>query len=273
MNLIGLIKSKTREKILRLFFKNKEKKYYLRELERILKLPVGNIRRELISLEKIGLFKHEKVGNLVYYFLNKSSPFFGVVEDVLLKTSSKKKEKEFRKEFNKNINKEFIVTKKDDLDLLISKVRETGLILENLLQRKSEVEDFLNLGVVINNQGEILMVKRAEKERGKGGVILTWVFPGGKQRFNESRAECVARGVLTETGYKIKSIKEISSRFHPQFPVFIIYHFCNLVSSKPLLKPTQPNEIAEIRWVKPKEIHKLITTDLDSKVAKYIGLK
>ena len=84
MKLIGLIKSKTREKILRFFFSNKEKKYYLRELERILKLPIGNIRRELISLEKLGLFKHEKIGNLVYYSLNEKSSFFGVVEDILL---------------------------------------------------------------------------------------------------------------------------------------------------------------------------------------------
>jgi predicted transcriptional regulator with HTH domain len=60
MKLIGLIKSKTRKKILRFLFAEKEKKYYLRELERILELPVGNIRRELVSLEKLGFFKREK---------------------------------------------------------------------------------------------------------------------------------------------------------------------------------------------------------------------
>lgn len=96
MNLIGLIKSKTREKVLRFFFLNQEKKYYLRELERILKVPVGNIRRELISLEKLKLFKHEKIGNLVYYSLDKSSPFFGVVEDILSKTADVKKEKNIK---------------------------------------------------------------------------------------------------------------------------------------------------------------------------------
>ena len=93
MNLIGLIKSKTREKILRFFFLNQGKKYYLRELERALNLPVGNIRRELIFLEKIKLFKHEKIGNLVYYSLDINSSLFSVVEDIILKTSNIKKEK------------------------------------------------------------------------------------------------------------------------------------------------------------------------------------
>ena len=64
MKLIGLIKSKTREKILKFFFTRKDKKYYLRELEKCLKLPIGNIGRELISLEKIGLFKKEKVKDI-----------------------------------------------------------------------------------------------------------------------------------------------------------------------------------------------------------------
>lgn len=86
MDILGLTKSRTREKILRLFFSDVEKKYYLRELERILDLPVGNIRRELLRLEKSGLFKKDKRGNLIYYSVNKLSPIYKEVKSIISKT-------------------------------------------------------------------------------------------------------------------------------------------------------------------------------------------
>lgn len=270
MKLIGIIKSKTREKILRFFFTNKEKKYYLRELERILKLPVGNIRRELISLEKLGLFKRKKIGNLVYYFLNKDSSFFEVVENMILKTEKKKKIS--NKELKNNESTNLLVIKKNDLDLLYSKINELQDVLEVISERKSEFEDFLNLGVVVNKNKQVLLAKRVKKEKGMDGAFLTWVFSGAKQRLNESRSECVVRGVLAETGYKVKPIKEISFRYHPQFSVFIVYHLCELTLSKPVAKPKQSYEIAQNKWVKPKDIKKFLTTDIDPAVSREIGL-
>jgi len=58
MDIFKLTKSKTREKILQLF----------------------------LSLEKIGLFKREKVGKQVYYFLNKDSAFFEDFKNIVFKT-------------------------------------------------------------------------------------------------------------------------------------------------------------------------------------------
>ena len=139
--------------------------------------------------------------------------------------------------------------------------------MENL-----EAEDFINLGIVFNNKGEVLMIRRVQKEAGRDGSVLTWAFPGGRQRLDESRADCVKREILAETGYDVYSIKEISLRPHPQFDVFIVYHRCRLVSSKPIAKPSEPHEVAEIKWVKPQEIKNLITTNLDPKVSKELGL-
>jgi ADP-ribose pyrophosphatase YjhB (NUDIX family) len=135
-----------------------------------------------------------------------------------------------------------------------------------------KTEDFLNMGVVINDRKEVLLIKRVVQEKGKGGAVLTWAFPGGVQQPGESKSECVEREILEETGYKVKSIKEISSRTHPQFPVFIVYHLCRLLSPKPVAKPKEPYEIAEIRWVKPRKIKKLFTTDLDPKVSHKLDL-
>lgn len=273
MKLSGIIKSKTREKILRFFFSNKERKYYLRELEKILSLPVGNIRRELISLEKLGLFKREKMGNLVHYYLNKNSPLFGVLENIIFGTENIEKRGESKRKIKKGSkNTDLMLIKKEDLNLLFSKISELENILETLFQKKVEIEDFLNLGVVLNNQGKVLLIKRVEQEKGKGKTILTWAFPGGKQRLNETRQECVEREVLSETGYKIESVREISSRFHPQFPVFIVYHLCRLVLPNPISSPKESHEIAEIRWVQPKEIKKMFKTDLDPGVSRELNL-
>ncbi|PIQ74780.1 MAG: transcriptional regulator [Candidatus Portnoybacteria bacterium CG09_land_8_20_14_0_10_44_13] len=86
MDIFKLTKSKARQKILQLFFADPDKRYYLRELERILSLPVGNIRRELVSLAEAGLFAREKAGNQVYYFLNKKSFVFEELKKIVSKT-------------------------------------------------------------------------------------------------------------------------------------------------------------------------------------------
>ena len=136
-----------------------------------------------------------------------------------------------------------------------------------------EAKDFINLGVVVNKKGEVLMIRRKRKELGRNGAVLEWAFPGGKQRFSESREQCVKREILDETGYDIKPIRQISLRVHPEIPVFIVYHFCRLNSENPVAKPKEPHEIAEIKWVKKEDIKKIITTNLDEKVAKELGLE
>jgi len=136
-----------------------------------------------------------------------------------------------------------------------------------------EVEDFVNLGVVLNEKREVLMIRRAQDEVGRDGSVLTWAFPGGRQRLNESRSECVKRKVLSRTGYDIEPIREISLRYHPQLLVGIVYHLCKLASPKPITEPSEPHEVAEIRWIKPQEIKGLITTDLDPKVSQELGLR
>ncbi len=79
-------KSKVRRDLLRLYISDPTARYYLRELERILGLPVANIRRELVNLEKAGLFTSERVANLVYYRVNQHSPVYGELKSLVDKT-------------------------------------------------------------------------------------------------------------------------------------------------------------------------------------------
>ncbi|MGC8944466.1 MAG: NUDIX hydrolase [Minisyncoccia bacterium] len=79
--------------------------------------------------------------------------------------------------------------------------------------------------MIKDDKGEVLMIRRKVSKTGINGSVLQWTFPGGKQRLNETREECVKREVLIETGYDIESIKYISLRLRSKFPVTIIYFF------------------------------------------------
>jgi len=150
MDMFRITKSKLREDLLALYFTNPNKKYYLRELERILSFSVGNIRRELIKLESTGLFLSENKGNLVYYYLNQSYPLFNELRSIIFKTSGVPKMlQNTLKKFN-NIDRAFIYgsfakgeeREDSDIDLLIiGKVDEGKLIEEiNKLERKLQRE-------------------------------------------------------------------------------------------------------------------------------------
>jgi len=135
-----------------------------------------------------------------------------------------------------------------------------------MFHNKHESKSFINLGVVLNDEGEVLIIRRKVIEKGTDGSVLQWAFPGGKQQLDEIREECVKREVLAETGYDIEPSKQISLRVHPQFPVTIVYHLCVLKFKEPIAKPVEPHEIAEIKWVKPEKLQELFTTDIDPKV-------
>lgn len=81
-----ITKSKIRQDLLALYFTNPTQKYYLRELQRILGYSAGSIRRELLKFQKDDLFDTQKVGNLLYYYLNTKHPLFKELKTIVAKT-------------------------------------------------------------------------------------------------------------------------------------------------------------------------------------------
>lgn len=65
-----LFGSKTRAKLLKLFFENPGKSYYVREITRVIDEQINSVRRELSNLEGIGVVKNETYDNKVYYSAN-----------------------------------------------------------------------------------------------------------------------------------------------------------------------------------------------------------
>ncbi len=81
-----LVGSRIRINILKLFIFNPEKEYYVREIERLTNEAFDPMRRELISLESIGLLKSRISGRQKYYSINSTHTLFQEVKSMILKT-------------------------------------------------------------------------------------------------------------------------------------------------------------------------------------------
>jgi len=81
-----LIRSKIRRKVFSLFFTNPEKKYYFRELQRLIGSSPGSLLRELNYLVEAGILEDEFRGNLRFFQVNKKYPLFSELKSIVLKT-------------------------------------------------------------------------------------------------------------------------------------------------------------------------------------------
>lgn len=89
-----LFGSKTRAKLLNLFFENPTKSFYVREMTRVIDEQINSVRRELINLEGIGIIKSETFDNKIYYSANNKHPFYRPLIDIFSKKISSGNEKE-----------------------------------------------------------------------------------------------------------------------------------------------------------------------------------
>ena len=79
-----LFGSKTRAKLLRLFFENPGKSFYVREMTRVIEEQINSVRRELLNLESIGIIKNDDPASrrMLFYAENRCrSQFWSVVVD------------------------------------------------------------------------------------------------------------------------------------------------------------------------------------------------
>lgn len=70
-----LFGSKTRTKLLQLFFGNPDKSFYVREITRVIEEQINSVRRELLNLDSVGIIKNETFDNKVYYSANMKHPY------------------------------------------------------------------------------------------------------------------------------------------------------------------------------------------------------
>ncbi len=125
-----LFGSKTRAKLLKLFFENPGKSFYVREMTRVINEQINSVRRELLNLESIGVIKNETFDNKVYYSANSKHPFYRPLIDIFAKRVDTNRDKDIKEttweEYArpvKNYLKGLVVTNRlpgqDGVDLLI----------------------------------------------------------------------------------------------------------------------------------------------------------
>lgn len=125
-----LFGSKTRTKLLQLFFNNTNKSYYVREITRVIDEQINSVRRELSNLESIGIIKNETYDNKVYYSANSKHPYTHALTELFGVKFDAAREKDVRKsgweEYVKPVHKylkALIVTNRipgqEGLDLMI----------------------------------------------------------------------------------------------------------------------------------------------------------
>lgn len=136
-----LFGSKTRVKLLNLFYSNPNRAFYVREITRKIDEQINSVRRELANLLNIGIIKSENTNNRVYYEVNQEYEYFRPLQEIFGQNSATINKKD-------NINQE-------DQPLLDS-LKMIGniklAVLTGQFTRDSSVDiDFLIVGNVNHN--------------------------------------------------------------------------------------------------------------------------
>jgi len=71
-----LFGSKTRVKLLRLFYSNPNRSFYVREITRKIDEQINSVRRELSNLLSIGIISSDTTNNRLYYEVNHDYEYF-----------------------------------------------------------------------------------------------------------------------------------------------------------------------------------------------------
>ena len=77
-----LVGSKTRVKLLSLFYNNPERPFYVREITRKIDEQINSVRRELQNLLNIGIVHSVSQSNRLYYKVNPKYKFHNELQSI-----------------------------------------------------------------------------------------------------------------------------------------------------------------------------------------------
>ncbi|MCP4911606.1 MAG: hypothetical protein GY909_00695 [Oligoflexia bacterium] len=84
--LTDLLSSKTRSELLRILFDGRGTEHYLRDLERLSKIKISSIQKEVKNLVGIDLLESRKDGNRLYFKANTTHPIYSDIVSIVSKT-------------------------------------------------------------------------------------------------------------------------------------------------------------------------------------------
>lgn len=77
-----LFGSKTRVKLLQLFYSNPNRSFYVREITRKIDEQINSVRRELANLLSVGIISSETNNNRLYYEVNQTYEHYKALSDI-----------------------------------------------------------------------------------------------------------------------------------------------------------------------------------------------
>lgn len=164
-----LFGSKTRVKLLQLFYSNPNRSFYVREITRKIDEQINSVRRELANLLSIGIISSENNNNRLYYEVNQQYEYFQALGAIFGKGSSK---------MLAAVGKE-VTPNEDDDTAALKKVGniELALLTGQFTRDESSGVDLLVVGDV--NQAKIN--KYVSEMEAKEGKEIRFVVMDGKE--------------------------------------------------------------------------------------------
>jgi len=162
------LRSKVTKKLLNYFFINPQESLYLNELARELQLDKRNLAKKINELEKMGVLKSQRRGNLRLYSINQNYTLYNEYRKIIVKTLGFENSLKKILQETKGVKEAYIYGSyaKDkmelhsDIDLLV--IGDHDIIL---LQRKlSKLQKEINREINIINMGTSEFKKRIKSK-------------------------------------------------------------------------------------------------------------
>ena len=115
----ALFGSKTRAKLLNLFFNKPDEKFYVREISRIIDEQVNSVRRELTNLEGVGVVKSSTEDRKIFYRANQRFKYYLPLRVIFAGVQFSEKENDVKNTTVSDGWQNKISNVKNSLDLLI----------------------------------------------------------------------------------------------------------------------------------------------------------
>jgi len=152
-----LFGSKTRVKLLSLFFNNPGRPFYVREITRKIDEQINSVRRELANLLSVGLVTSDGSNNRLYYEVNPKYEYYEQLRAIFTTMPMKSKDP--------------VVKETREEDKIIKQLRSTGAVTFAFLTGSFTLDDRTNVDIFVvgdvNKARLAKVVADMEKEMGR----------------------------------------------------------------------------------------------------------
>jgi predicted transcriptional regulator len=155
-----LFGSKTRVKLLQLFYSNPNRSFYVREITRKIDEQINSVRRELANLLNVGLITSDNSNNKVYYEVNQKYEYFAPLQEIFGGVAVK------ARKANKTVSKATELPADEAADLKALGNVEIAALMGQFTRDEGSGIDILIVGNV-NQHALTKYVTELEKQEGK----------------------------------------------------------------------------------------------------------